>query len=224
MFSFNHFFSGCIETGTTGTLHLKITDKPGDLEILHLYVNISMIQVHKSGEDDEEEDEDEYENIDEFDDGFIADGNGPYDADVGEDIEFYGEYVDDGDAIPPVNWTWKFGDGGISYEQNPVYSYSTEGEYIVNLTITDDDGNGVSDWYLTTAKIGKEDDSSDAGWHIIEEDSQIFDLIALENIEEDLGLQVLPIGKYTQIRLTIEDANITIDDDGDIKVYDLKIK
>ena len=212
------FFSGCVETGATGTLHMKITDKPGDLEILHLYVNISMIQVHKSGEDDEE---DEYENIDDFDDGFIADGDGPYDGDIGEDIEFFGEYIDDGDAIPPINWTWKFGDGSISYEQNPVYSYSTADEYTVNLTVTDDDGNGVSDWYLITAKIGEED-ISDAGWHIIEEKYQTFDLIALENIEADLGLEDLPVGKYTQIRLTIEEANITIDD-GDIKVYDLKI-
>ena len=29
------FFSGCVETGAIGTLHLKITDKPGDFEIIH---------------------------------------------------------------------------------------------------------------------------------------------------------------------------------------------
>jgi len=216
------FFSGCVEeTGAIGTLHLKITDKPSDLDIIHANVTISMIQVHMSGADDEEEEE-EFENIDEFDDGFIADGDGPYEAEKDEEIDFIGEYIDDGDAILPINWTWEFGDGSISYEQKPTYAYSTEGEYIVNLTVTDDDGNGVFDWYLTTAKIGEEDDS-DAGWKTVVEESQTFDLIALQDVKEDLGLQELPVGKYTQIRLTIEKANITIDNNGEIEVHDLKI-
>jgi PKD repeat protein len=180
-----------------------------------------MIQVHKSGEDDEEE-EDEYENIDDFDDGFIANGNGPYDGDIGEDIEFFGDYIDnDGGTTSIKSWFWEFGDGSTSDEQNPTYAYTTDGDYTVNLTVTNN--TDVYDWYLTTAIIGEEDDISDSGWYNIEENSQIFDLIALENIEEDLGLEDLPVGKYTQIRLTIEEANIKIDNDGDIKVYDLKI-
>ena len=216
------FFSGCVEeAGAVGTLHLKITDQPGDLDIIHANVTISMIQVHMADVDDEEEEE-EFENIDEFDDGFIADGNGPYEAEKDEEIDFIGEYIDDGDAIQPINWTWKFGDGSISYEQNPTYAYSTEGEYVVNLTVTDDDGNGVSDWYLTTAKIGEEDDSN-AGWETVVEESQTFDLLALQDVKEDLGLQELPVGIYTQIRLTIEKANITINNSGEIEEYDLKI-
>lgn len=44
------FFSGCVEqTGGEGTLELKITDKPGDLNISAAWINISTIQVHMSG-------------------------------------------------------------------------------------------------------------------------------------------------------------------------------
>ena len=42
-------FSGCIEQPQAkGTLELKITDKPGDLNITAAWINISTIQVHKS--------------------------------------------------------------------------------------------------------------------------------------------------------------------------------
>ena len=39
-----------------------------------------------------------------------------------------------------VNYTWKFGDGNTSYEQNPQHQYADAGTYNVSLTITDDDG------------------------------------------------------------------------------------
>ena len=213
--------SGCVETGAVGTLRLQITDKPGDLDIIYANVTISMVQVHKSGADDEEEDE-EYENIDEYDDGFIADADGPYESEVEVDIQFLGDFVDDGDSIPPINWSWDFGDGNSSYEEDPLYNYSTEGVYIVNLTVTDDDGNGVIDWYVTTAKIG-EDDGSEAGWYTIVEESQTFDLIALQDVTDVLGEKELTAGKYTQIRLTVEKANITINNDGEIEVHNLTI-
>ncbi|MEA2054492.1 MAG: PKD domain-containing protein [Candidatus Thermoplasmatota archaeon] len=34
-----------------------------------------------------------------------------------------------------TNHTWNFGDGNISYEQNPVHAYASEGNYTVVLTI-----------------------------------------------------------------------------------------
>jgi len=39
-----------------------------------------------------------------------------------------------------VNWSWDFGDGNISFNQNPLYSYADNGTYTINLTIQDDDG------------------------------------------------------------------------------------
>jgi PKD repeat protein len=38
-----------------------------------------------------------------------------------------------------VNWTWSFGDGNISYNQNPTHQYLSNGTYIVNLKVTDND-------------------------------------------------------------------------------------
>ena len=38
-----------------------------------------------------------------------------------------------------VNWTWDFGDGNISYEQNPTHVYIKKGTYNVTLTIRDND-------------------------------------------------------------------------------------
>ncbi|MCW4034587.1 MAG: PKD domain-containing protein, partial [Candidatus Bathyarchaeota archaeon] len=37
-------------------------------------------------------------------------------------------------------WYWQFGDGGSSNERHPTHQYSTNGTYLVRLTVTDDDG------------------------------------------------------------------------------------
>ena len=39
-----------------------------------------------------------------------------------------------------VNWTWNFGDGNKSYEQNPQHQYVNDGTYLVTLVVRDDDG------------------------------------------------------------------------------------
>ncbi|KAA0000804.1 MAG: PKD domain-containing protein, partial [Thermoplasmata archaeon] len=39
-----------------------------------------------------------------------------------------------------ANWTWDFGDGNVSYEQNPQHKYADNGEYTVRLTTIDDNG------------------------------------------------------------------------------------
>ncbi len=38
----------------------------------------------------------------------------------------------------PTNWQWEFGDGTLSFEQNPVHTYSAQGIYEVCLTISND--------------------------------------------------------------------------------------
>lgn len=42
------------------------------------------------------------------------------------------------------SYLWDFGDGSTSTEINPVHLYSSEGEYVVTLTITNDCGNDES--------------------------------------------------------------------------------
>ena len=219
------FFSGCVETGAEGTLRLQITDKPGDLDILYANVTISSVMVHKSGAGDDTEDEnDEYENIDDFADGFIADGNGPYFGEIDEDIDFNGTASG---GIKPYNYTWVFGDGNSSYGQNVTHNYSVNDTYEVNLTVRDNDSISKVDWYVTYALIGEiddDDDNSTAGWYTIVNESRTFDLIALQNVTDLLGEENLSAGKYTQIRLIVESAEITINNStGKKEAHSLKI-
>jgi len=56
-------------------------------------------------------------------------------------------YVKDGFTITCTNsstastsYMWEFGDGGMSSEENPTYTYSSEGEFTITLTASDDMG------------------------------------------------------------------------------------
>ena len=40
----------------------------------------------------------------------------------------------------PSSWSWNFGDGGTSTQQNPQHTYSNPGNYTVNLTVTNATG------------------------------------------------------------------------------------
>ena len=44
-----------------------------------------------------------------------------------------------------VAWEWDFGDGEISYEQNPIHTYYAPGAYNVSLTVTGQDGEFVTE-------------------------------------------------------------------------------
>lgn len=79
----------------------------------------------------------------------IAVTGGPYEGDIGENISFLG-YAFGG--TEPYSYSWSFGDGTTSAQQDPVHSYDTKGKYTVTLTITDDDG--VVDSETTVATIG----------------------------------------------------------------------
>jgi len=48
----------------------------------------------------------------------------------------------------PASWSWTFGDGGISADQNPSYSYTNAGTYTVSLTASNAMGSN------TTTKTG----------------------------------------------------------------------
>jgi PKD repeat protein len=43
----------------------------------------------------------------------------------------------------PTSWLWNFGDGNISYEQNPVHTFSTATNYTVSLTVNNAYGSDV---------------------------------------------------------------------------------
>lgn len=56
---------------------------------------------------------------------------------AGKELHFFDKSYDIDGSI--MKWRWDFGDGKLSYKQNPTHTYS-KGEYFVNLTVTDDDG------------------------------------------------------------------------------------
>ncbi|AAM05160.1 DUF3344 domain-containing protein [Methanosarcina acetivorans] len=57
----------------------------------------------------------------------------------------------------PTTWEWDFGDGANSTEQSPVHTYSTEGTYSVNLTVTNEDGSDseLKTDYITVTQAGQ---------------------------------------------------------------------
>lgn len=54
----------------------------------------------------------------------------------------------------PTSWTWLFGDGGTSTNQNPTHTYTTSGDYTVTLISTNADGSDTltKTEYITATK------------------------------------------------------------------------
>ena len=61
------------------------------------------------------------------------------------------EFASEGWII--TDWSWDFGDGNTSSDQNPVHTYASDGLYQVSLIITTDIGS-ESDPYITEIQIG----------------------------------------------------------------------
>jgi PKD repeat protein len=87
----------------------------------------------------------------------IVEANGPYSAFLGREVRFdsMGTYDPDGSIS---EYLWDFGDGSLSRESNPVHIYGAVGNYIVSLTVLDDDGFEVAD--STTCEIKKKTTSN----------------------------------------------------------------
>ncbi|KYK21895.1 hypothetical protein AYK21_04245 [Thermoplasmatales archaeon SG8-52-2] len=73
---------------------------------------------------------------------FEADAGGDYKAEVNETIEFTGTAWG---GVEPYTWSWDFGDGATSTEQNPTHAYTEEGKYEVILTVTDSESQTATD-------------------------------------------------------------------------------
>lgn len=77
---------------------------------------------------------------------------------LGLPLNFLGHQVDSVTTI--TQWNWKFGDGSVSQEQNPVHTYFQGGNKILHLTANADDGCVSND---VTKQIHIEDIYVDAG-------------------------------------------------------------
>lgn len=58
-------------------------------------------------------------------------------------VEFTGTGTDLSGSIE--SYSWDFGDGGTSNEQNPTHTFDTNGAYYAELTVTDDEGSTATD-------------------------------------------------------------------------------
>ena len=95
---------------------------------------------------------------------------------------------------------------------------------MLTLKITDAPGDlNISKALVTISYVevhmGSGGNNSSAEWITVVNESQQFDLIQLENVTDVLGNSTLDVGIYTQIRLHISEALVTIDGEQ----YDLEI-
>jgi VCBS repeat-containing protein len=74
----------------------------------------------------------------------IADANGPYSGGIGAQIDFDGSRSSDVDGTI-VSYDWDFGDGNFGSGSNPTHTYAGEGNYTIELTVTDDGGKNATD-------------------------------------------------------------------------------
>jgi len=70
---------------------------------------------------------------------------------AGETVDFTGSATG---GAEPYSWSWDFGDGGSSSQQNPSHTYTSEGTYTAVLTVTGDCGNTGSDSVVITVNPG----------------------------------------------------------------------
>ncbi len=93
----------------------------------------------------------------------------------------------------------------------------TEGQGMLVLKITDAPSDlNISEALVTISSIEVHqavggDNNTSASWFIIVEEAQTFDLISLINVTDVLGSEELSAGVYTQIRLHVDQALVTID-------------
>ncbi len=71
---------------------------------------------------------------------------------TGLDVNFTDTSSDPDGII--VSWTWDFGDGAGSTLQNPSHTYNTANTYIIQLTVTDDDGDTGTVFQIIVAQPG----------------------------------------------------------------------
>ncbi len=61
----------------------------------------------------------------------------------------------------PISYSWDFGDGSTSGQENPSHAYESSGAYTAHLTITDADGDTASDSVVITVEEAGEDEDEE---------------------------------------------------------------
>ena len=93
----------------------------------------------------------------------------------------------------------------------------------LTLQITDAPDLNIESLYVNITSVEVHRSASgnltEEGWETIVNESKIYNLTAIEDVKVLLGSEEIQVGHYTQIRLYISDANVTIDG----VVYNLSI-
>jgi len=179
--------SGCTQTitdGTTGNLVLKLTDKPA-LNIEKAEVTISQIQVHVATLGGTNETGNETD-----DDSGNETGEGPN----GEEGNGTG------------------GETGNGTEDNSTGTNNETLELKAQTGSGNNESGQGSDKENGNGETNKEQNQELEGeWKTIVEGPVTYDLVQLQDVYQYLGETSLEPGIYTQIRLTVESALVTID-------------
>ena len=105
--------------------------------------------------------------------------------------------------------------GSTSFLSGCVQEGKAEGTLVLKITDKPGDLN-ISQALVTISSIAVHSaaagNNSTAGWYTIVEEEQTFDLIAIRNVTEFLGSKNLTTGRYTQIRLNVDEALATINE------------
>lgn len=131
----------------------------------------------------------------------------PSDPYYGDIINFVDESSDIDGYI--VTWSWDFGDGNTSNEQNPSHAYSKPGAYMVRLTVMDD--SGLIDTLSINVTVGGEEDDVKPSIYDIairpEAQAQGEPVNISCNVEDDVAVQEVrinisyPDGSYQNLSM-----------------------
>jgi hypothetical protein len=102
---------------------------------------------------------------------------------------------------------------GSSYLSGCIEETKGEGTLILKITDKPGDLNITEAWInISSIQVHKSGNNTTAGWHTIVEEEKTFDLIKLRNVTAFLGKENLTVGNYTQIRLNVNKALVTINE------------
>ncbi|MFZ7154089.1 MAG: M36 family metallopeptidase [Bacteroidota bacterium] len=91
----------------------------------------------------------------------------------------------------PVSWSWDFGDGNTSIQQNPSHTYAANGTYSAVLTVTDANGcTNTTQQSITVTSVGIADPGT-ANWQILQQDRTL--------------IVRFPLSEQVQARITVLD-------------------
>jgi hypothetical protein len=190
----------------TGTLKMQITDKKPELDITKLQVTISQIQVHTAGNGGTSEEVCNEENITEE----LCDN---------ETITV---------TIPDCINITSNEEACENITINETTIENCTNTTVVEENCTDMEVNQTQEVCENVTTIVEDcNDETTAGenWFTVAQGPKTFNLIELQGVKDLLGEKDLTAGKYTQIRLTVDSAELEIGGiKADIKIPSGKLK